>query len=67
MSITQTELQGSIVPFLTLLSPNVRLHSAVEKDAQELGFGELTYTVELKEGVADLKTLSCVARKRIKY
>jgi hypothetical protein len=67
MLITTTQLQASIVPFLTLMSPNARLHAAIEMTVQKVEFGEITFTVTIKDGVADLKTFSPVVRKRYKY
>ena len=67
MSITETQLQANIVPFLVLLNPNVRLHALVELITQKTEFGEVTFTVMIKDGVADLKTLNTVIRKRYKY
>ena len=67
MSTTETQLQASIIPFLTILKPNVKLHAVVELIAQKTEFGEITFTVMLKNGVADTKTLNTVIRKRYKY
>lgn len=49
------------------LSPNLSLHAAIEKDSQSVGYGEITYTVMVKNGKADMGTLSTVIRKRKKY
>jgi len=67
MLITETQMQASIVPFLTLLKPNVKLHAAVEMIVQQTEFGEITFTVMIKKGEADFKTLNTVIRKRYKY
>jgi hypothetical protein len=67
MLTTPTQLQASIVPFLTLLKPNVKFHAAVEATVQKMNYGEATFTVTLKDGGVDLKSFSVVVRKRIKY
>jgi len=50
-----------------LLSQNLALHAVIEKDVQTTDFGEITYVVELKDGVADMDTLNITIRKRYKY
>jgi hypothetical protein len=67
MSITETQPQANIVPFLTLMNPNVKLHAIVEMITQQTEFGEITFTVNIKNGEADVKSLNTVVRKRYKY
>ena len=67
MSTIATSSPANTVPFLALLSPNAKLHAAIELDAQKTEFGEITYTVVLRGGVADLSTINTVIRKRYKY
>lgn len=44
------------------------LHAIIEKDAQTIQFGTISYTIFVKEdGEPDLKTLKINKSKRIKY
>ena len=67
MLITSAPQQQNIIPFLTLLNPNVKLHAVMEMVVQKAKFGEITFTMTIKNGVAELKTLGTVVRKRRKY
>jgi hypothetical protein len=67
MSIIETQPQANIVPFLTLLNPNVKLHAVVEMIVQQTEFGEITFTVNIKGGEAKVESLNTVIRKRYKY
>jgi len=66
-STTKMLNQENTTNLYKLLSPNLALHAVIEKDIQTTDYGELTYVVELKDGVADMSTLNITIRKRYKY
>jgi hypothetical protein len=43
------------------------LHAILEKEAQNLQYGQISVNVELNSGVADLSTLNIVLNQRIRY
>lgn len=43
------------------------LHAVVEKKCRELGYGQATFNVVVKNGVPDISTLTYVLQKRKKY
>ena len=57
---TTRELSG-------LVGENQVLHMIIEREVQKMGYGNITVNVELKNGVANLKTLNLVTNKRIRY
>lgn len=57
---TTRELNG-------LVGENQVLHMIIEREVQKMGYGNITVNVELKNGVANLKTLNLVTNKRIRY
>lgn len=71
MLISPAQLQASTVPFLQLLSPNAKFHSMVELTVQKMQYGEVTFAIEIKNGVVDLESVkrpgAVIVRKRIKY
>jgi len=66
-STTKMLNQENTTNLYELLQTNLALHAVIEKDIQTTDFGELTYVVELKDGVADMSTLNITIRKRYKY
>lgn len=67
MSTIKTSPQENTVPFLELLKPNVALHAAIERDCQNLNFGQITFTFQIKNGKVDLRSLNTVMSRRYKY
>lgn len=50
-----------------LLESNLPLHIVVENEVNETPYGTITVTVQLKDGVAVMDTISIVKNKRKKY
>lgn len=49
------------------LSNNLLLHAILEQEAVKMGYGQIMVNVEIKDGVADIKTLNIVINQRIRY
>ena len=49
------------------LSKNLLLHTILEQEAIKMGYGQIMVNVEIKDGVADIKTLNIVINQRIRY
>lgn len=47
--------------------PSLGFHTLIEKEVKQIHYGELTFNVFLKDGVAILKTMRVTRRRRIKY
>lgn len=50
-----------------LLKRNLLFHVLVENEVQQTPFGQLTFNIMIKEGVAQIETLNLVKSKRRKY
>lgn len=49
------------------LLKNLQLHLIVENEVRETPFGQITFNVELHDGVADVATINIVKNRRRKY
>lgn len=56
----------SPIPPLRVLK-NLAFHTLIEKEVKQMRFGQLTFNVVLKDGVAILKTMKVTRSRRIKY
>jgi hypothetical protein len=50
-----------------LLQKNLPFHVLLEKEVQETPFGQLTFNMELKDGLVNLRSVNCVKNKRVRY
>jgi hypothetical protein len=50
-----------------LLSKNLPLHLAIANETKRTPYGQITFNVELINGVAQMKTLNVVKNKRTRY
>ena len=50
-----------------LVKKNVVLHTILEQEVTRMQYGQINVDFELKDGVADLKTLNIVRTKRNRY
>lgn len=50
-----------------LLKKNIGLHMIVENEVRQTPFGQITFNIELKDGVARIETLNVVKSRRYKY
>lgn len=50
-----------------LLKKNSSLHLVVANEVRQTPFGQITFNVELKDGVAQIDTLNVVKNRRRKY
>ncbi len=50
-----------------LLSRNFPLHVIIENEAEKIGFGQITFVMEVREGKVQLPTLHIYRSKRKKY
>lgn len=46
---------------------NLPLHLLIEKHAQDIDYGSITYVCKLKEGVVDVKSIEVTFAKRRRY
>jgi len=46
---------------------NLAFHTLVEKEVKEMGYGQLTFNVVLKDAVAILRTMKVTRSRRLKY
>ena len=46
---------------------NLAFHTLIEKEVKEMGYGQLTFNVVLKDAVAILKSIKVTRSRRIKY
>lgn len=51
----------------TILAKNGQLHLVVENEVRQTPFGQITFNVELVDGVAKIDTLNVVKNRRRKY
>jgi phosphoribosylaminoimidazole carboxylase (NCAIR synthetase) len=49
------------------LLKNSQLHLIVENEVRQTPFGQITFNIELKDGVAQVDTLNIVKNRRRKY
>ncbi len=49
------------------LSPNLPLHIIVENEVTQTPFGQITFNVELRDGIAVIETLNIVKNRRRRY
>lgn len=52
---------------LKQLSKNSLIHLILENEVRTTPFGQITFTVEIRNGMAQIETLNVVKNKRIKY
>lgn len=57
----------SIQALNQLLENNLPLHIILENEVNQTPYGTITVNVQVKNGTADIKTLSLVKNKRKKY
>lgn len=50
-----------------LLCKNTPLHIVIETEVNQTPFGQITFNVELQDGIANLLTLNIVKNRRIRY
>ena len=50
-----------------LLEPNLAFHALIENEVRQTPFGQLTFNVIIKDGVAQIGTLNLVKSRRRKY
>jgi len=49
------------------LEKNINLHIVLENQIQQMEYGQMTLTVQLSNGTAQMTTLNLVKQKRKKY
>jgi len=52
---------------LKKLQSNTSLHLVVENEVRQTPFGQITFTVQVKNSVAQIETLNVVKNRRRKY
>lgn len=50
-----------------LLKKNLALHMIVENEVRLTPFGQITFNIELKDGIAKIETINIVKSRRYKY
>ena len=50
-----------------LISPNFLFHALVENEVRLTPYGQITFNVELKDGIAQLHTINVVKNSRKRY
>lgn len=50
-----------------LLEKNILLHTIVENEVRQTPFGQITFNVEVRDGVAIIPTINIVKNRRRKY
>lgn len=64
---TQNNFMSENKELFNILRKNELLHVVVENEVRQTPFGTITFTVEVKNGVVDMKSLNVVKQKRTKY
>lgn len=59
--------EESISALNKLLLENLSLHAIIENEIRQSPYGQQTYNVTLKDGVAQLQTLNIVKTRRRRY
>lgn len=49
------------------IKKNLLLHMVVESEVNQTPFGQITFNVEVVDGVAQISTMNCVKNVRRKY
>ena len=57
----------SLTRVTRIIKRNLLFHVLVENEVQQTPFGQLTFNIMIKEGVAQIETLNLVKSKRRKY
>jgi len=50
-----------------LLSANLPLHAIIENEVRLTPFGQITFTLMVKDGVAQIETLNIIKSRRRRY
>ena len=60
-------MEDSVAELNKLLELNLPLHIIIESEVQRTPFGQITFTVLIKDGVSQLGTLNIVKNRRRRY
>lgn len=52
---------------LKFLSKNLKLHTIIENEVRLTPYGQLTFNIILKDGVAQVETLNIIKNRRRRY
>lgn len=64
MLVLKKNMASSEILLLNKLLLNKVFHLIIEKEVSEVGYGQITFNVELKDGMANIDTLNVVKNRR---